>query len=732
MKRFTSLVVALLMSLSLSATNYYLSNAGNDTNSGTSTDAPWATIDKLNKTSLQAGDAVYFRAGDIFRGTIYVNQSGTSVNPIVFTSYGSGAKPIISGAELVNGWTFNGTMYQAPFTKTLTSFFASNQEMMLARYPNDHLYLTLDSGKTNYIKDASITSLSSDLFTDAKICIHSAQWCWERTQVASIASDQINFSTNITLTSLAQYGYFVYGKLVHLDANNEFYYDNTAQILYYKSAVDPNTVTCEASVYTNGFEIGSSASYINISKLQIEKQTNAGIALLSETNTYVTIDNCEIKSQYNYGISDKGKYTTISSNTIDGADAMGIYCWGKGGNATIHHNTVKNIGLFRNYGDGSQINGTAIKCAFVDNCYIHHNLVDGAGYCGISADGGYHLVERNTVTNAMLTNNDGGSIHSFGKGSHHSIFQNNFVTAGDGNTEGTFKPGFITPAIYFDNDVNYNTAQNNTVYNRTQKGIFLNAGSNNNTIKGNVIYGLNYGIDFNGSQLFPTQMTGMNVSENVFFAKSSSAYMIRMVDNTGGYHQGTINNNYYFNPYNKSNCVIIPTSATTSTIYSLSDWQTNSNLDLQSKESFVSWSSNTSDETLFTNPSDDTITISLGTDKYVDLDNNEVCGSFSLAPYTSKILINSHAICSSLSTNSTNNFVQIQVAPNPFKTNIVVQLPETVDTIGFGVWNQLGQRVHEGKLNAGTTILELSMLPIGVYFLKSDNAEFNTFKIIKN
>lgn len=728
MKQFLTFAIAILSVNTILATNYYLSSDGNDTNEGTSQTTPWKTINKLNETTLLPGDYVYFRAGDVFRGKITLNQGGNTSSYITLTSYGTGEKPIISGAESVTSWNLNGDYYQASFTRPVTSFFVDNQEMILARYPNDHQYLTLDSGQKNYLKDASITSLPSTYFDNAKICIHTAQWCWEKTQISSVASDQINFNTNVQLVALNQYGYFVYGNLAHLDVVNEWQYDSTTQLMSYKSSVDPNTLNCEASVYTNGIEIGSTASYISISQIDFEKQTNAGIAILSENNTHIITDNCIFKGQYNYGISDKGSYNEMSNNYLEGVEGIGIYCWGKGGNATIHHNTLKNIGQYRNYGDGSQINMTAIKCAFVNNCYIHHNSVDGAGYCGISADGGYHLVEKNIVTNAMQLNNDGGALHCFGSGTHHTIFQNNFVTASDGNTEGTFKPSFVTPAMYFDNDVNNCTMQNNTVYNRTQKGIYLNAGSNNNTIKGNTIYGCNYGIDYNGSILFPTQMTGMNVTENIFFAKLPTAYMVRMVDNTGGYKQGTIDYNYYFNPYNTANCVYIPTSSSTSSTYSLSNWQSTSALDMHSKESFVNWSASTSYETLFTNPTDDIVTVSLGTSKYLDLDNNEICASITLQPYTSKILINSNTSCPILSVDSNTFQEGILVYPNPFENEFFVRLNSNTN---FEIYNQMGQVVAKGKMHQGLNTIDVSALASSMYFFKTDIAEFKTEKIIK-
>ena len=97
-------VFVLLLSFSLCAQNqYYLSSStGNDNNNGSQTQ-PWKTLSKLSNTTIGPGDTVYFKKGDTFRGHYVVNGSGTEGNPITFTSYGSGNKPIISGSDHDDG-----------------------------------------------------------------------------------------------------------------------------------------------------------------------------------------------------------------------------------------------------------------------------------------------------------------------------------------------------------------------------------------------------------------------------------------------------------------------------------------------------------------------------------------------------------------------------------------------------------------------------------------------------
>lgn len=82
----------------LHSTNYYVSSfQGSDNNDGLSPATAWRSIDKLNSVSFHPGDHVLFRSGDTWQGMFWLQNSGTSGNPIIIDSYGSGAKPIIDG-----------------------------------------------------------------------------------------------------------------------------------------------------------------------------------------------------------------------------------------------------------------------------------------------------------------------------------------------------------------------------------------------------------------------------------------------------------------------------------------------------------------------------------------------------------------------------------------------------------------------------------------------------------
>jgi len=81
-------LMVLIMTNLVSATQYYVSNGGSDASDGLTMGASWLTLDKVDSTSFSSGDVVSFRKGDIWRETMALNSEGVTYN-----SYGNGTKP---------------------------------------------------------------------------------------------------------------------------------------------------------------------------------------------------------------------------------------------------------------------------------------------------------------------------------------------------------------------------------------------------------------------------------------------------------------------------------------------------------------------------------------------------------------------------------------------------------------------------------------------------------------
>lgn len=84
--------------------SYYISNDGDDNNSGLSASTPWKTISHVNSQQFAAGSSILFKKGDVWRESIKMNSSGNDDNYITYGSYGSGDKPQILGSASLTDW----------------------------------------------------------------------------------------------------------------------------------------------------------------------------------------------------------------------------------------------------------------------------------------------------------------------------------------------------------------------------------------------------------------------------------------------------------------------------------------------------------------------------------------------------------------------------------------------------------------------------------------------------
>lgn len=78
---------------------YYVSDDGDDLNDGRSAERPWKTLNRVNSGTFNYGDAVLFRRGGTFRGSLDA-RSG-----VTYSAYGEGDKPVIMSSP------YNGAEY---------------------------------------------------------------------------------------------------------------------------------------------------------------------------------------------------------------------------------------------------------------------------------------------------------------------------------------------------------------------------------------------------------------------------------------------------------------------------------------------------------------------------------------------------------------------------------------------------------------------------------------------
>lgn len=102
-----SCLLLIFVSSELYATNYYLDyQGGKDENTGLSPEpgddnsGPWKSFGMINTVSIKGGDSVLFKRGSVWTGgNVNVEGEGTEDEWVVYSTYGSGAKPVF-----VNGF----------------------------------------------------------------------------------------------------------------------------------------------------------------------------------------------------------------------------------------------------------------------------------------------------------------------------------------------------------------------------------------------------------------------------------------------------------------------------------------------------------------------------------------------------------------------------------------------------------------------------------------------------
>jgi len=110
MKKILFIILLFSSLIGFGQTTYYFKDGGNDGNTGLSDAQAWATIAKISGKAFSAGDSILLKRGDTWNvsreGTnLNLTESGTLANPIVISTYGSGAKPIITGRDTIPGWS---------------------------------------------------------------------------------------------------------------------------------------------------------------------------------------------------------------------------------------------------------------------------------------------------------------------------------------------------------------------------------------------------------------------------------------------------------------------------------------------------------------------------------------------------------------------------------------------------------------------------------------------------
>jgi parallel beta-helix repeat protein len=632
--------------IKVSATNYYVSNTGNDMNDGLTEATSWRTLNKVNAimSTLTSGDIVAFKGGDEFYGTLKIYNK----NGITFTSYGLG-KAEITGGKKITGWTNIGNnKWVASELIKIHQVFDNEKVLSQSRYPK---IVSDYDPKSNYFQ---VTSNSSNtVFSCAKLIgfpnivgsyvqIQSADW-----KFTSVSVKAFNSGTGqITLTKAPSHpidigdNFFVINHINLLDTEGEWYYDNGENKLYLSSISAPTNVIGN-TLDGIGIDIDKS-DFLTIENLSIKYYTQKGINAKSSNN--LTVNNCEFLYCYDYGIrTKKSPNATLTNNYFKGGmmNAVTFNEWDGityPSNSVVSKNTIFEQGMVKQ--------ATARNFDIPQTIGLHgsgdtmsYNDIQKIGYNGVRIYGANATVENNFIKDFCLTSHDGGAIYtqasSFsGTKVDGGIIRNNIILSRD------FGYKWRVYGIYNDDRSKNIQVLENTIVD-TNSGIFLH-NTKNITVDGNNIYNtrevsLTFVEDSRGAE---GEMVNNIITNNEILILKTNITPLKLRNGKWEHLDfGTFDNNKYWNPYfDKS--VKLKTISTTGSNKTMLQWQNQSGQDANSNEDNLNWipqNPETRSQIVFNKEKTQQVKNLNGT--WEDLNGTQYNGSITLQPYTSKILI---------------------------------------------------------------------------------------------
>jgi parallel beta-helix repeat protein len=648
------------------AAYYVNSKTGSDSNNGFTPATAFASITKVNTLDLTGTRyKVLFAKGDTLSGTITPGQSGTSGKRIIYGAYGTGANPVITGFTTVTGWTkrSNTNVYVKKVTATTRPelFTINGVQMALGRTPNSYRYNPQYADYYHIDSHSSTTSI-----TDAEC--NSATTNWNGAELVFRTDNDMNWArcpitahsgTTLTITNSFAigdgYGYFIQNDLRTLDQYGEWYFNNTTDTLYcYFGAAGPGSAVTKLST-TDVLANTGQRNYITFQNIDFE-----GANADAYQNTYgykkdnITITNC------NFNLNNRAVYAYSTVNfeftgcNITNCCYMGVYnhYWSEG--AYIASNTVDSTGLVIGCGtgDGSYIQGTGIYSAYGRHRYtsehtiIEKNTILNSGYNGIWFGSDSAIVRNNYINKYNLNKSDGGAIYT---GIRDSLYKgmtidNNICLNGTESNDKYGQPLNTVVNAAYNIYIDYSssggiTISDNTTAHTKGAGIMVHM-SKYVTITGNTIYDCTVGVKFQEQSGYSNStIRNIDMQNNIIVSKKSAQKAVSARSLADDFNQfGTINNNKFAKPLDKSPVFITMINSWTETVRDSASWRTATTWDANSTFGKIQIQNDDSVR-FYTNPTASAVVYALN-DTLRDAAGTYYNTSVTVPAYYSKVLWN--------------------------------------------------------------------------------------------
>lgn len=594
----TLCLVLLLMNISsgIFAVDIYVSTNGKDSNSGTK-ESPFATIERAQKEVLNIASeianeeiTVWIAGGNyLFQTPLTFNVSdfGRIQNKMVFKAQ-PGKKVQISGGVKITGWKKNRDgLWEAELPGNLSTMlkirelFIHNERAVRARFPNSE-YLRVkkvgEDKRTNFFFEKGDFPFPQQPEDVELILLH--DWSVSRIGVKEIdvTGHKLTAVDTIGTTSLDFFRldgwepnprYFLENALEFLDADYEWFYDQTKQKFYLKLPEDRNPNQMEINIPVSeglirfaGFEhhpiknIHFEGISFRHSLWNIPEQGYCGVqachfdprplregwsvvpaAVFAEWTENCSFENCTFENLGGTGLwfgagskncSIKNSvFNDISGNGImigEGRDRKinGEPWWKVAQNQAATGNRIENC-VVKNCGE--QFYGAVgIWCGFTAETVIKNNEIFDLPYTGISIGWMWspeptpcrdNSIEGNHIHHILKVLSDGGGIYSLGLQPGSKILNNHIhdvqINAGRAESNGMFLDEGTTDVI----------VANNLIYNIAKSPLRFHKATTN-LVKENYLFctGENPPIRYNS-----TKEEDIQKVDNKFFSESDANYL---------------------------------------------------------------------------------------------------------------------------------------------------------------------------------------------------------------
>lgn len=521
-------------------TFYVSSSTGSDSNNGTSTSTPWKTLNKVNSfissSSHAPGDWILFKCGDTFTGTINTTKSGTSTDRVVFGSYGTGAKPVITAGKTLGTWTQSstpGVYYCTGVTNEPHIMTVDGALKGKGRFPkSSYLIYNVPSGSTGTtIVDASGTI--ADNWVGAEIVIRNGGQTAPRFTVKGQSGATITLSGTLDSPNNGA-GYFFRNHMRTLTGLGDWMYNATEDRIYmYFGSNGP--AGHEVKIDTNACMIGANGpSYLVFKDLALQY---GGLGIYLKSGAYNLVQNCDFTFLHNGSSADGTAHNnTFRHNLIKNITNTGMrVAISAALNYTIEYNTFQNIGQILDMGDSGTTSGIGIY--ILGNGHtIRGNRFLNVGFMPIYFRHNNILVENNFFDGFGNVKDDTGAIYCWSptneiKTATSRMVRGNIILNGSTASGIANNPTTRVNGLYSDKTANV-SYESNVVIN-VPGHAWHDCLSSNVFVRGNIFYKYGrYGINFQEGSDHPIRHC--TVTGNVFLGGDKNVIWYNKASNDTG------------------------------------------------------------------------------------------------------------------------------------------------------------------------------------------------------